>query len=191
MPRILIVIVIALPILLWTPVRAANLIEQAPFWENRGLVGANIGFIGKGILHLSANSFNTDPGFTFGVKFDVRMRHDWFLGLSVDVHRIHVLDTGQYFLDASLNFKRMIFNENSQVGIRPGLGFGFGHLTHFLTYESTRYLTCRLTLEIIFFSEGNSAPFIEVGLFGAPIGSNSTLSAHFNPILLGRIGILL
>ncbi len=191
MPRTTAALLVGLLLLLCTPAQSQNLVEQGPFWKKRGYTGGNIGFIGKGTIHLDSASHATDPGFTFGVKFDLRFHGNWFWGVSADIHRIHVLDTGQYFLDASLNLKHMIVSEYSMFGFRPGLGIGFGHLTGFRDYRSTRYFTCRVTFEFLFFSDGNSAPFVEVGLIAAPIGGNRDTKARFGPVLLGRVGILL
>jgi hypothetical protein len=161
------------------------------FWEKSSFVGASLGFIGRGEFRLPDRRYETDPGFTYGVRFDFRLHNMIYWGVSADVHRLHIRDTGQYMLDLNLNLKKMYFGRSSQVGFRPGIGLGFAHLANFREVKATTYFTCRTTFEVIFFSESKAAWLLEVGLMAAPVGGNRNMSISYGPVPLARIGALL
>jgi hypothetical protein len=168
----------------------ASALNSRSFWEKSGYFAANIGFIGTGKLRIDGAHINTQPGFTFGAKFDFRFSRNLYWGLSADVHRLHVRDTGQYFLDLSCNVKKMYFGRSSRVGLRPGIGVGFGHLTHFRDLESSTFLMTRITFEAIFFSETRVGWIIEVGLIAAPTGGNREHDMTYGPVPLFRVGAM-
>ena len=172
----------------WSQAQSAGSPGRPGFWDKRGYFSANIGFLGSGDVWFSGSRYKTEPGVTYGIKFDLRTVHRYYWGISVDVNRIHVLDTGLYLFDASLNLKKMIFGRSSMVGFRPGVGVGFGYIGPFRYVDRTTYLTCRATLEILFYSETNVAWFVEVGLYGMPLGGNSTYRGSYGPVPLVRIG---
>lgn len=171
-------------------VQSANSPVRHGFWDKKGYFGANIGFLGSSKVWFRGNKYDTQPGFTFGVKFDFRTVHRYYWGISVDVNRIQVnlLDTGLYLFDASLNLKKMIFGRNSMVGFRPGIGAGFGYVGPFRNFNRTTYFTCRAALEVLFYNETNVAWFIEVGLYGMPSGGNSLYRGSYGPVPLIRVG---
>ncbi|PWB74779.1 hypothetical protein C3F09_03570 [candidate division GN15 bacterium] len=191
MPKITIpALVVLMLVLVWCQVSADPVMNSNDFWNKRGYFAGNLGFIGTGKFRMDGHNINTQPGFTFGVKFDIRWFDHVYWGVSADVHRLYVQDTGQYFLDLCLNVKRFYFGRSSQVGFRPGIGIGFGHLTQFRNVASTEYLMTRVTLEIIFFSETRVGWIVEVGLIGAPTGGNRETSINYGPVPLFRVGAM-
>jgi len=174
----------------FAPAIHAGRVGTEDFRGRSRFFAVNIGFLGKGELRTKDEHSLTQPGFTFGIKFDFRIKQKWYWGISTDVHRIHVQDTGQYFLDAGLHLKKMLYNESSTVALRPGIGLGFGHLMNFRKVGTSTYLTTRATLELLVFGEGSAAWFLEVGLLGAPVGGNSSTSMTFGPVALARIGAI-
>jgi hypothetical protein len=84
----------------------------------------------------------------------------------------------------------MYFGQNSRVGIRPGIGIGFGHLTHFRNLESSIFLMTRVTLEVIFFSEEKVGWILEVGLLATPTGGNREHDITYGPVPLFRVGAM-
>lgn len=169
---------------------ATPVVNSGDFWNKRGYFSGNLGFIGNGKFRIDGNNLNTQPGFTFGIKFDVRWFDHVYWGVSADVHRLYVRDTGQYFLDLCLNVKRFYFGRSSRVGFRPGLGVGFGHLTQFRNVESSDYLMTRVTLEVIFFSETKVGWIVEIGFIGSPAGGNQQSSITYGPVPLFRVGAM-
>lgn len=192
MPRTALGIIIFLVVVFSAvpPVFAYGTMERTDFWDKTSFASGNVGFIGRGKLRVGGEHYDTQPGFTLGIKLDFLIRDRVYWGVSADVHRIHVRDTGQYFLDLSLHLKKLLFSSSSLVGFRPGVALGFGHLTHFREVSSSTYLTARATLEVIFFSDAMSAWFVEVGLMAAPVGGNSDLSVTFGPVPIIRLGAM-
>ena len=169
---------------------ASSAMTSRSFWEKSGYFAGSIGFVGTGKLRVDGAHINTQPGFTFGAKFDFRLYGNVYWGMSADVHRLHVRDTGQYFLDLSFNVKKMYFGRNSRVGLRPGIGVGFGQLTHFRDLESSTFLMTRVTFEAIFFSETKVAWIVEIGVLAAPTGGNREHDISYGPVPLFRLGAM-
>jgi len=183
-------VVVLLLVVVSTQASAYSVVSGRGFWDKSGYFGGNIGFIGTGKIRIDGTRANTQPGFTFGAEFDFRWFDRIYWGVSADVHRLYVRDTGQYFLDLCLNIKRLYFGRSSRVGFRPGIGVGFGHLTHFRDIESSIYLMTRVTLEVIFFSETKVGWLVEIGFLAAPVGGNHELSITYGPVPMFRIGAM-
>jgi len=183
-------VVVLLLVMVSTQAGAYPAISGSAFWDKPGYFAGNIGFIGTGKFRIDGAQINTQPGFTFGAKFDFRLFNHIYWGVSADIHRLYVKDTGQYFLDLCFNIKRLYFGRSSRVGFRPGIGVGFGHLTHFRDIESSIYLMTRVTLEVIFFSETKVGWMVEIGFLAAPVGGNHEKSITYGPVPMFRIGAM-
>ncbi|MFZ1683384.1 MAG: hypothetical protein WAU88_04555 [Candidatus Zixiibacteriota bacterium] len=160
-------------------------------WTRRGYFGFHIGFVGVGQIRADTISYETKPGFTFGVKFDARLNGPLYWGVTADIHRLHVLDTGQYLFDLGLNLRRSYFVESARVSFRPGIGVGFGYLANFREYDPTGYLLLKGGLELIFFSDDKVAYLFELQVMGAPLGGRPGQQFRLNPMMVGRVGLLL
>jgi hypothetical protein len=174
-----------------TETNGRNLIGHDKQWERRGYFGFHIGFVGIGELKTDTARFETKAGFTFGVKFDSRIRWPWYWGVTADIHRLHILDTGQYLFDLTLNLRRSYFSNSAKVAFRPGIGAGFGYLANFREYEPTAYLLLKGGMEVIFYSDEKIAYVIELQIMGSPLGGRAGQSYTLKPMVVGRVGILL
>jgi len=180
----------------WLPeiradVGGQNLLGHQNQWEKRGYFGFHIGFIGTGQLIADSASYEIKPGFTFGVKFDSRISGPYYWGVTADIHRLHILDTGQYLFDISLNLRRSFFSKSALVSFRPGVGAGFGHIANFRQFDPTTYLLLKGGMEVIFFSDQKVAYLFELQLLGSPVGGRPGLALKLNPMIVARAGLLL
>ncbi len=167
-----------------------NLIKKGNFWAKPGYFGMVTGFIGPGQFRTDTITYETEAGFTFGFRFDFHLANHTYWGVSADVHRLHIRDTGQYLFDLSLNLKQVFFSVGSKVAFRPGVGLGYGYLAQFREYNSANFVLAKGGLEILFFSTEAVAYTIEVDLLGSVWGSNRDSGFRYGPSLVGRVGLM-
>jgi hypothetical protein len=193
MTKLLILLLLTLP--LGSAYGQKPLMPRGMFWDKPAYVSARIGFLKPGVVKLDGHDEETQTGFTFGVGADFRVAKNWFIGTSVDIHRFHLADSGQYFIDVTGNIKRMFFHERNRFGFRPGLAIGFGVMDYFAPLnhekvERTSYMTWKTTFEAIFFGRGRLAPYVEGGLMGVAFGGNEKHNINFGPSPYFRAGVM-
>ncbi len=188
--RLLLVLALLLTFVQPVSAQSRNLVKSINHWTKQGYFGFEIGFIGSGQLTADTIVYQTDPGFTFGVKFDFRLHGETFWGVTADIHRIHVRDTGQYLFDISLNLKRAFFSPASLVSFRPGIGIGYGYLAQFREYNSSNYLILKAGLEVLFFNTDQVAYCLELSFIGSPLASDGVSDYRLGITPIIRAGLL-
>ena len=74
---------------------------RGDFWDKRGFFLVRIGFVSTGDFLLDGRREETQTGFSFGSAMEFRVARWWHMGFGVDVHRVHLADSGQYFIDVT------------------------------------------------------------------------------------------
>lgn len=167
-----------------------NLIKRQDFWTRPAYFLIRFGFISGEVARLDGVKVDGQPGATFGVGWDFRTWSNTFVGVSADIHRMHIADSGQYFLDLDLNLKRHIFARKSQIGFKPGVSVGFGVMDYFIGVERTAYLTWKGTFEVIFYGGSKNAWYFDLGIMGTALGGNSEHDMRFGPFPYLRGGVM-
>ncbi len=192
MSKLILLFILLLPV---TSLGQESLMPRGDFWDKPGFFLVRIGFISTSNFVLDGRSEETQPGFSFGAAMEWRVARLWHAGVGVDVHRAHLSDSGQYFIDFTGSIKRMFFDKPSRIGLRPGLTIGYGVMDYFWGFGSvridrTRYMTWKGSFETIFFNRGRVAPYLEFGLFGAAFGGNRSHNINFGPSTYFRAGVM-
>jgi hypothetical protein len=167
-----------------------NLIRKTDFWSKPGYFGLVMGFVGPSQLFTDTINYETESGFTMGFRFDFHLVNHTYWGVSADIHRLHVRDTGQYLFDLSFNLKQTFFSKGSRVAFRPGVGIGYGYLAQFREYNSAHFVLAKGGLEVLFFSSQAVAYTLEVSMLGSVWGSNQNMDLRLGPTLVGRAGLM-
>ena len=173
----------------------SSLMPRGNFWDKRGYFLMRIGFVSGSVISLDGHDEDGQPGFSFGAAMDFRIARKWHLGVGCDIHRMHLSDSGQYFIDGSLALKRTFFSQTSKIGLRPGITLGFGSLDHFELFSGerigrTHFLVWKATFETVFFSRNRVAPFIDAGMMGTAFGGNADHDIRFGPFPYIRGGMM-
>lgn len=167
-----------------------NLIQRQDFWIRPAYFLIRFGFVSGEAVRLNGQKIDGQPGATFGVAWDIRAWQNTFIGISTDIHRMHVSDSGQYFFDLCLNAKQHIFAKSAEIGFKPGLSLGFGVMDYFAGVERTTYMTWKTSFEVIFYGGPKSAWYFDLGLMGTALGGNSEHKVRFGPFPYLRGGVM-
>jgi hypothetical protein len=172
-----------------------KLMPSGDFWDKRGYFLMRLGFVSGEVIRLDGREEEGQPGFSFGAAMEFRIARGWHLGIGADVHRMHLSDSGQFFIDASLSLKRSFFSQSSKISLRPGVAIGYGSMDYFTILsrgriERTHFMVWKATFETIFFGHARVAPFIDVGMMGTAFGGNSEHDLRLGPFPYLRAGMM-
>jgi hypothetical protein len=162
--------------------------------------GFKAGLVGSGSVHIADRVADQQTGLSGGFFFDWPFGPRLHYGLSVDFHRLSLSDDtpdftfarSEWLLDLGVNLKANFVNENSSLGLRPGIGAGFGFLRRIdeAWIASSTYFTLRAFAEIVYFSPGDLMFVLEGGVWYAPSGGDNATDVRIGPLVVLRAGVM-
>jgi hypothetical protein len=187
----------------WTIGLVLLFISYAPAADyeiGENYTGFKFGLIGSGSVDLDKHTVDQRSGLSAGFFFDQPLGSSLHYSLSVDLHKMtwrgqlptYRWDESEWLLDLGVNFKRNLLNENSTVGLRPGIGAGLAFLGKMETagVAGSSYVTLRVFTELIFMSSSDLMGLIEIGLWYAPSGGDHNSDLSLGPLWLLRGGVM-
>ena len=156
----------------------------------QGGVGLKAGFLHRAKFTVNKTEYESKMGLSVGVFFDVPAYSLTMLSVAADFRDIQILDHRQWMLDLSVGLKPTIYNERSQLAVKPGVAVGFGYLADIGWLGSTTYLTLKASTEVLFLVSRKYAYVAEFVVFSAPSGGNSQYEISTSPTVSVRVGVM-
>jgi hypothetical protein len=162
--------------------------------------GVKLGLISSGSVGTDDDSDKQKNGLSAGFFFDLPLGSRLHYGLSTDLHKMswfgdrgntRVDETG-WLLDLGVNLKGNLINEDSPLGLRPGVGAGVGFLGKMdgLGVSGSSYVILRAFAEIVYFSPDDLMFVFEGGVWYAPSGGDNVTDVSIGPLFLLRGGVM-
>ena len=162
--------------------------------------GIKLGLISSGSVDIDDNSDNQRAGLSAGFFFDLPLGSRLHYGLSTDLHKMswsgerldYRVDETGWLLDLGVNLKGNLVNEDSPLGVRPGVGAGLGFLGKMdgLGVSGSGYVIVRAFAEIVYFSPSDVMFVFEGGVWYAPSGGDNVTDVSIGPLLIIRGGVM-
>ena len=179
---------------LTTPVVASD------YEAGESYTGFKFGMIGSGSVDFGHRPIDQRSGFSAGFFFDQPFGPRLHYSLSVDVHKmswrehqsIYRWDESEWLMDLGLNLKGNLLNENSPIGLRPGVGAGVAFLGKMESagVSGSSYVTVRAFAELIFLSSNDLMGLLEAGVWYAPSGGDNASDLSIGPLWTLRAGVM-
>lgn len=175
------------------PADARNLLKTDSR-RHRSHFGIKFGLINGGTAYINGQSYSTKVALTGGVYFDIVVTPWLYSGISINLHDVQIDQFRQKMLEISYSIKPAHYSKMERSAFKPAFEVGFADLGQFgpedYKFERTQYLTLKVGVEMVFFSEKNYAWTVDVVLWGSPHCFNSDLDITFGPLLIGRLGFM-
>ncbi len=188
-------------ILLITAIIILILISSPIYAFNKSIVKGGFGFkagiINSSTIHLKlkdsdtdANDFETSPGLSVGIFFDIPINRKLMVGFESNIQNIYAYDEHEKALDLNIRLKRIINKARQRFAIKPFIGLGYAYLAKMGFLKKANLLTYHLGTEIVFFIDPKYAVLGELVIFGAPYGRSEVYEVSTNPIIVLRGGLV-
>ena len=162
-----------------------------------GNLSLRLGVIGSGTVEIN-NSIERDQrtALSFGSSYDASISDILFWGLNIDFHRMKweggfPFGTNQRtMLDISAGFKFRLTAFDGLVAFKPGIALGAGVLREISGVNDSRFLTIKVSADLVFYLGDQFGILIEGGMFTAPNGDDNVNNINIKPLPLFRVGLV-
>jgi len=184
----------------WGLLLIAVPLQASDYEEGESYTGVKVGLIGSGEVKVSGEIIDQNASFMAGFFFDLPFGSKFHYGLSADFVNMNWQAAGtdrdfkesRGLLDLGINLKGNFVGEDSPVGLRPGVGIGFGVLRGMddAGIGGSTYLTLKAFAEIVYFTPGDLIFLFDAGVWYAPSGGDNALDIAIGPLVFLRGGVV-
>lgn len=158
---------------------------------HRGLFGFRGGIINAATMKVDGQKYDADVALTAGVLFDFPLTKRSTYGFTADLVDVQVAGVRQKAIDVGVAFKYAAYKKESMMALKPGFSVGYAYLAHWELFNASGYLTLRLFLETLFYSNHRYAWLLDFDIFWAPVGGNKEHDVTYGPAIMARFGLVL
>jgi len=190
-PKLTVLCIVLITVSAVSDLSAQNMVRSRFGKWHRGLFGFRGGIINSTNIKIDGRKFDANVALTAGILFDFPMTHKSTFGFTADIIDVQVASERQKALDVGVAFKYAAYKKESQMALKPGFGVGYAYLAHWKLLNASGYLTLKLFLETLFYSNHKYAWLADFDIFWAPVGGNEEHDVSYGPALMVRFGLVL
>ncbi len=164
---------------------------------DRFVGGASIGYTPASHIEFDNTAHKTKDTYHFDIFFDAPLYRRIHIGLSVSNYHIDwdIPDTAfiqaidKDLLDIGLNLKYHFNPDNGNWAIRSGGGIGYGEFRNSFKISKAKFLTYRLTTELMIETDIEVGPMLVIGYWGTISGKDRGFDVSIGPFYFVRLGL--
>ncbi len=155
-----------------------------------GGVGIKGGIVNASSLTVNGNDYDLSFAPSGSIFLWFRLPSYWVFSSTIDLTNYKVINVHEWFLDLSFGLKKMYRIPRKRMALLPGFAVGYGYWPDVGLIGPSTYLTLKGGVDLIFVSSGKIAYLLESSVMIAPSGGPKDASAHFNPSINLRFGLI-